>query len=485
MSFWTVLGAVLLALALVVAALLLGFGSLTAWVLKALDRRARRPYRNNPMGLLPVAERVGVLDIVELGIRTQAGKPPARPMGSTRHLSPWNDLLLNFASVHPLPTRDADPVSQRVTIGPRAERPLVIDLPVMVTAMSFGGALSLEARVALARASAGAGTATNSGEGVFIPEERREASHYIVQYHRGTWPTSPQYHRQVLQQADAIEVELTQGAQGGAPMTTQPGNIHPEMRRRFGLNEADAARIASRLEGVDDPADLIRLVQDLKRTHPVPVGIKVAASQGLERDLDVFVQAGVDFVAVDGAEGGTHGGPPILEDDMGLPTLWGLARARRYLEAHGLEDRISLVAAGGLMNPGHFLKAVALGATACYSGTALAMALFRDQLTVPVARLQPPYALDLESHPLHERLDVGRAAANVVHLFAAWSTEMELALRAMGKQSVTQLERADLVAVRRNLAEDLGIAYVADPWQPEAPATLGAQLRASPALVVH
>lgn len=463
MPFWAVVAATLIAVLLASLLLLLTLPFLTRLFAERLERQMRLPYRQNPMGMLPVAEKVTLLGIAELRIRAETGKPPSRPMGTPHHFSPWDRILFGFANVDPLPTRDEAQVSLQVTIGPRAEKPLVLSHPVLITAMSFGGALSLKARLALARASTIVDTATNSGEGVFIAEERKEAKHYIIQYHRGIWPNAPQNQRAVLEKADAIEVQISQGAQGAAPMQSPPEVIHEEMRRRFGLAPGQAAAIRARLQDVDDRHALVRLLRQLKETYPVPIGLKFAPSHRIEDELRVAIEAGIDFVTLDGAEGGTHGGPPILQDDMGLPTLWAIARARRFLEQEGLAEDISILAAGGLVLPGHFLKAIALGATACYSGTAVAMALLSPQLEIPLLNLEPPYALDLQSNPLHERLDVAKATDNVVRLFRAWATEFELALRALGKEDLRQLSPQDCFALDRELAEALGLDWVAGP----------------------
>lgn len=475
MPFWWTVGAVLMAVAIagIVVALLAKpvmralVRALTPAVGEGVSRlleQTSQAYNQNPLGLIPVMEKLTPLGLLETRIRAETGQPPERPLGSPIHFSPWDALLLTFSHVDPMPTPDAEPVSLAVRIGPRAAQPLTLKSPVLIGAMSYGGAVSLQARRALAQASAAVGTATNSGEGVFIREERKLAQHYIIQYHRGTWPTSPQYDWDRLEAADAIEIQLSQGAQGAAPMTAQPASIHPEMRKRFGLDPKDAAVISSRLEGVDRPDDLITLVQRLKARFPVPVGIKFAATNRLEREVALYIAAGIDFLTVDGAEGGTHGGPPILQDAMGLPTLWAIARTRRVLERHGVHRDISLIAAGGLTEPGHFLKAIALGATACYSASAIVMALLADQLDRAAMAMAPSYALLLQSTQyLNDALDTDRSAQNVVNLFRAWHTEFDLALRAMGKTDLAQLTSGDLVARSRELADALHLAYVGGP----------------------
>ena len=92
---------------------------------------------------------------------------------------------------------------------------------------------------------------------------------------------------------------------------------------------------------------MITLVQDLKNKYGVPVGIKICATHFMERELEVAIQAGVDYFVVDGAEAGTQGGPPTLLDDVGLPTLFALARTVQYLEERGVKQSISVIASGG------------------------------------------------------------------------------------------------------------------------------------------
>lgn len=481
LTFWTIVGAIFASLAILSVALLILMKPLVRLTMNALSpvigdsvsrafNKTGEAYGKNPLGLLPVLEKLTPLGLVELRMRAETGTPPSRPLGSPLHFSPWPDLLLNFANVQPMPTSDDQKVSLGVTIGPEAAKPLKLASPVLMAAMSFGGALSLRARIALAKASDQIGTATNSGEGVYIAEESKAAQHYVIQYHRGTWPTSPQNQWDVLEKADAIEIQLSQGAQGAAPMTDSAQSIHPEMRRRFGLAADENAVIAGRLQGVNNPHELIALVRKLKDRFPVPVGIKFAASNQLEQELPIYVESGVDFLTIDGAEGGTHGGPPVLQDAMGLPTLWGIARTRRYLDDQGVGHRISILAAGGLTEPGHFLKAMALGATACYSGSALIVAMLANQMDKAMIKAAPPYALLLQGTAyLNDEFDETASVTNLVNLYQAWHKEFDLALRALGKTAVSQLTRADLVALTPELSRSLDIPYVGGPHaEPEA-----------------
>ena len=89
--------------------------------------------------------------------------------------------------------------------------------------------------------------------------------------------------------------------------------------------------------------------------------MKFAFSHYLEDDIDICLDAGVDFLALEGAEAATVGAPPILEDDFGLPTLIGLCRAVEHLKAKEPEGRVSLIVGGGFTSQGQCLKALALG----------------------------------------------------------------------------------------------------------------------------
>src|SRR3989449_11225740 len=98
----------------------------------------------------------------------------------------------------------------RTIIGPRAKRPLVLDIPIYITGMSFG-ALSYEAKVALARGATMAGTATCSGEGGMIPDERRYSTKWLYQCIQSRYGFNPHH----LQVADACEIFIGQGCKVG------------------------------------------------------------------------------------------------------------------------------------------------------------------------------------------------------------------------------------------------------------------------------
>jgi methylamine---glutamate N-methyltransferase subunit C len=242
-------------------------------------------------------------------------------------------------------------------------------------------------------------------------------------------------------------------------MKTKSQNIDHEFRQAFGLKRDEDALIDGRLPGVNSPDDFINLVSFLKDRVAVPVGLKLAASHHLEKELKFAVEAGLDFISIDGAEAGTHGGPTILQDDFGLPTLHALCRTVNFLEQKGLKDEISVIIGGGLLTPGHFLKALALGADAVYIGTIAIMALISNMIkeTLP---WEPPTELVLYSGKDKDKLDVDQAALNLAYYLKSAIKEMELAVKALGKTKITDLDKSDLSSLSREVAAITGVELV-------------------------
>ena len=168
-----------------------------------------------------------------------------------------------------------------------------------------------------------------------------------------------------VQSLGCDEVQLGQGAQGSASQRTAAHNIGEDFREVYELQPGEDAVIHSRLPGVNGKEEFVQLVRRLKEETGVPVGLKIAATHHLEKELQIAVEAGVDFVTVDGAEGGTHGGAPTLQDDVGLPTLFAITRASEFLARKKVKQDIQLIATGGLVTPGPNAESHRLGSRLC------------------------------------------------------------------------------------------------------------------------
>src|SRR5690554_2477059 len=246
---------------------------------KTLTRVLKDQYVENLFELIPAAKKVNPINLVELAMRAAQGVPVPRPLGSHLHFSPWEKILFNPVHLFNFPTPDNERIRTAVTIGRQAKKPLTIDIPVMIAAMSFGGALSKNAKIALAKAATMAGTATNSGEAGLLKEEREAAQKFIGQYNRGGWLNSPEIYRLL----DAIEIQLGQGAQGSAPQSSKAKNIGEDYQEVFESKDGEDAVIHSRLPGVNTKEEFMELVGRLKHETGVPVGLKIAATHHLDR----------------------------------------------------------------------------------------------------------------------------------------------------------------------------------------------------------
>lgn len=421
-----------------------------------LFRLMRDPYVENLWEMIATTMKVTPLHLMETVLRAEKGKPLGRPFGSVYHFSPWQELMFNPVHLFRLPVREKNMVKTQVTLGPSAKKPLELEIPLLISGMSYGGALSKKARIALALAATAAGTAVNTGEGAFIPEERESATRYIYQYHRGQWPHGNK--REFYSLADMIEIQLGQGAQASSPQTTPAKKIDEELREIYGLKEGEDMVISSRLPDVESKEDLKNLVFRLKEeTGGAPVAYKFAATHYLEEELEIALFAGVDVIVVDGAEAGTHAGQPLLEDDFGLPTMHALVRAADFLAAKGEKENVSLIAGGGLFSPGHFLKAMALGADAVYLGTVAIMAMIHTQMA-KTSPMEPPTQLALYSGKLKEELDVDLAAQSLANFLRSSVAEMVLGAVTLGKEDLRAVNREDLCALTPYAATVTGVA---------------------------
>jgi glutamate synthase domain-containing protein 2 len=425
---------------------------------KAITRAIRDQYTENLFEMIPVTSKVGMTNLIEIAMRANQGTPLSRPLGSPIHMSPWEKILFNPVHLFRFPTPENVGIHTSITIGHRARKPLTLSIPIMIAAMSFGGALSKSTKIALAKAATAVGTATNSGEAGLLEEEREAAHLFIGQYNRGGWMNTPDKYKRL----DAIEIQLGQGAQGSTPQRTTAKNIGEDFREVFGLREGEDALIHSRLPGVNTKDDFIQLVRRLRDETGVPIGLKIAATHHLEKELQIAVEAEVDFVTLDGAEGGTHGGSPTLQDDVGLPTLFAITRAAEFFARKGVIRDINLIATGGLVTPGQMLKAMALGADAVYIGTAAIMALVSEQM-VKAVPFEPPTSLVIYSGKMTDQLNIDQAAMNLVRYLNACVQEMESVAITLGKTALSDITKSDLCTIDPFIAKATGIqlGYVA------------------------
>lgn len=394
------------------------------------------------MDFVHLLTKIGWRNYFETNLRAETGKALERPFGTPVHYCFWDRLLFNpsYLSKKPLPSDIA--IETAVILGLHAKKPLQLKFPVMIAGMSYGGALSLAAKIALAKAASMAGTADNSGSGPFLTAERTLAEKYILQYSRGFWSKTAA----LLSQADMIEIALGHGAWASAPVRIKGQALTNGYAESMGTIAGLDVLIEARLTEVNDQRDWRDLIRNLKEvTAGVPIAVKIGATHYLEKELELILEGGIDVLVIDGAEGGSHSVPPVLSDDVGLPTLPGLCRAARFLKDKGLTDEISLVVGGGLYTPGDFLKCLALGADAVMIGTIASLAMSHTQVAKSTP-WEPPTGLIYYRGKAARKFNPALGARHLSHYLQSCALEMKQAARTMGKQSLKELNLSDLVA---------------------------------------
>ena len=238
-----------------------------------------------------------------------SGKSAIEAMGTQMKMPGWDDILILGAQLNPMPLEEHAEVSLQTVIGKRAKKPMVLDMPVYISHMSFG-ALSRETKIALAKGSAAAGTAMCSGEGGILPEEKEAAYKYIFEYVPNLYSVTDEN----LKTADAIEIKIGQGTKPGMGGHLPGGKVTPEIAKIRNKPLGEDVISPSRFPGIDTKDDLKKLVSELReRSEGRPIGIKIAAGR-IEKDLEYCVYAEPDFITIDGRGGATGASPAIIRD---------------------------------------------------------------------------------------------------------------------------------------------------------------------------
>ncbi|MFZ0445162.1 MAG: FMN-binding glutamate synthase family protein [Bacillus sp. (in: firmicutes)] len=418
-------------------------------------------YQENIIELIPGLRHLGIQNMLENSLRAESGDILHRPMGSSKKWPHLDSITFIPAQTTPFPIEGDEEVDVGVTIGPRAKKPMKLKIPLMISGMAYGIALSEEVRLSLAQAANHVGTAINSGEGGVLPEELEQAGKYILQFSKANWAKD----EELIKQADMIEVKFGQGALFGIGGKISPKNLTGRARKIMELKENEDAVIYDNFFEDQTIQNLKELVDELRDiTGGVPIGAKVGAGGKIEEDIDHLLEIGVDYIAIDGGQAATLGAPPILTDDMGIPSLHAIVRAVSHLEKTNTRDQISIISSGGLLVPGHFLKMLALGADAVYVGSAMLFAVSHSQ-SLKAMPFEPPTQVAWNQGKYKDQFKVEEGVQAVEKFLTSSIEEMKIALRAMGKRSLKELSKNDLVSYDELTAKMVGIPFSFDAWE--------------------
>ena len=419
--------------------------------------------------------------IAEIQEKAALGRYLIRGFGTlrARALPSLDDLTFLPASLTRIPLEGYRERCETTTVlGTRfAEQPITLEIPVLITGMSFG-ALSLNAKVALARGASAVGSSTTSGDGGMLPAEREHSKTMIVEVLPSRYGANIHH----LRQADAIELTVGQGAKPGTGGLLLGSKVSPEIAAIRDLPPGVDQRSPARHPDFLGPDDMIHKIEELREAtdHRVPIFVKIGATRTFD-DVKLAAKCGADVIVVDGMEGGTAASPEILQDHTGIPTLAAIVEARRGLEDLGLYGQVQLIAAGGIRSGVDVAKALALGADACYIGTAALIALncnaplFREDYEALGTRPgachhchtgRCPVGITTQDPRLMERLPIDEASERVANFLTAMTLEVQMLARACGKANVHDLDPEDLRALTVEAAAITGIPLVGTHWVP-------------------
>jgi glutamate synthase domain-containing protein 2 len=419
--------------------------------------------------------------IEDIQVKAELGRYRFRGFGTlrSRPLPSFDDLTFIPCSLTRIPLEGYREQCRTTTVlGTRyAQRPIELDIPIMITGMSFG-ALSYNAKVALAQGASRVGGSTTTGDGGMLPAEREHAKVLIYEVLPSRYGMNVHH----LRAANGVELTVGQGAKPGTGGVLLGSKVSEEIARMRELPPGVDQRSPARHPDWLGPDDMRIKIEELREATDwqVPVFVKLGASRVYD-DVKLAAKAGADVVVVDGMEGGTAASPEILQDHTGIPTLAAVCEARQALQDMGLYGQVQLIIAGGIKSGVDAAKAMALGADAVYIGTAALIALncnkpiyvedYRQLGAEPYAchhchTGRCPVGITTQDPELMKRLPIPEAAERVANLLHAMTLEIQMLARSCGKADVHDLEPEDLRALSIEAAAITGIPLVGTRWVP-------------------
>ncbi|GEA60155.1 glutamate synthase-related protein [Vibrio comitans] len=379
---------------------------------------------------------------------------PMTSMGVPRHLLPhWDDLQIMVAQMATKPLMEGVPVATELVIGPQAKKPLKLKIPLFVSDMSFG-ALSEEAKIALATGAELAGTGICSGEGGMLPEEKAANSRYFYELASAQFG----YKEELLKGVQAFHFKGGQGAKTGTgghlPGNKNTGKIS-EVR---GIPEGEPAISPPTFKDLNTAEDFKAFANRVREiTGGIPIGFKLSANH-IEEDIQFALDASADYIILDGRGGGTGAAPEMFRDHISVPTIPALARARRYLDEQGMSGKVTLIITGGIRVPMDFVKAMALGA----DGVAISNSAMQS-IGCVAARMcntnNCPAGIATQKADLRQRLNVDKSSKQLHNFFNASVELMQVMARACGHHKLSDFNKKDLATWHREMALLSGVRY--------------------------
>ena len=374
-------------------------------------------------------------------------------MGVPRtELPSWDDIQLLTAQLHRRPLLEDASVGTELIIGPNAKKPLRLEIPILVSDMSFG-ALSQEAKTAMARGAELAGTGICSGEGGMLSEEQQANSRYFYELASAKFG----FEESLLTRVQAFHFKAGQAAKTGTGGHLPAAKVTEKIAAVRNLPVGQSAISPPAFCEFETPADYRAFADRVREVSGgIPIGFKMSA-QHIEKDIDFALEASADYIILDGRGGGTGAAPLLFRSNISVPTIPALARARRHLRQCQRED-VTLIITGGIRTPADFIKALCLGA----DGVAIANSAMQA-IGCIAARIcntnNCPAGIATQKEELRARLQVDVAAERLERFLRASVELMQVMARACGHRHLSEFNPGDITAWKKSMAELAGIEF--------------------------
>ncbi len=394
-----------------------------------------------------------IKELAQNGLKNYGHHGPSEAMGVDRNTLPkWEDIQFLPAQLATRPLLDDEGVSTGVVIGPKANKPLTLDIPLFVSDMSFGS-LSREAKIALAMGAASAGTGICSGEGGMLPEEQANNDRYFYELASGKFGFS----WDKIKKVQAFHFKAGQGAKTGTGGHLPGHKVTAEIAQVRGLEMGQTAISPAAFPDLKTTSDFKEIADEVRLiSGGIPVGFKIAASH-LEADIDFALEVGIEYIILDGRGGGTGSAPTVLRNNINVPTIPALARARKHLDKIGASD-ISLVITGGLRVAEDFAKAMMLGADAIAVSNAALQAIGCLGMRACNSN-NCPVGIATQKEHLRKRLIIEASAQQLKNYFEATTELIKVIARACGHDDVRKFNFNDLSTFNYDIHRLTGIQY--------------------------
>ena len=417
--------------------------------------------------------------IKEIYKQASSGGVLLSSMGSPAPLSVyWDKLLLNASQVtNPSIDPLREPMETRVYLGKKPglvdrddkgnltcalEPQLELSMPVMFSAMSYGS-VSYNAHKSLAMAAQKLGIFYNTGEGGLHEDFYCYGGNTIVQVASGRFGVYKDY----LDAGAAVEIKMGQGAKPGIGGHLPGAKIVGDVSRTRMIPEGSDAISPAPHHDIYSIEDLRQLVYSLKEAteYKKPVIVKVAAVHNIAAIASGVARSGADIIAIDGFRGGTGAAPTRIRDNVGIPIELALAAVDQRLREEGIRSQVSLVVGGSIRSASDVVKAVALGADACYIATGALLALGCHLCrTCHTGRCN--WGIATQRPDLVKRLNPEVGCQRLVNLLTAWNHEIKELMGGMGINSIEALRGNRLMLRGVGLTETelriLGVAHAGE-----------------------